>query len=494
MSLPAEFVTQFLKKKEAVRSQLKLAARKAVDGLYDFVLTGVEKMLTSMPEMNYSQVEEAAQNMLAEGIQTLRGDIQQQRPASKHFLAENSLSFGSSSYLPTGDDVYSNPIQPVPSKKRRFIIGKTQNALLSSDVNRELYSPTSNYKTNSSVSVGKNDNNNSLDDSIQDDDDGLENANNESSRKRYQVAKKDVDASNFFSDDSEEEQEFLSKPIENYITESLSCMQCDEEFGDQGSLNAHNLKKHQTQIYSCPLQMCNKSFKFLNELAGHAKQHSNVASWDCYVCSFNGLDMDELSKHLSQEHENGKFRCIKEGCSVVSSTRADAERHFTSGNHISSQNANDAGQPDEDDDEQEASSSDFQNSNFPSIFMNGKKFRIDSIKCFNDDCQFYFKNETDLRQHMLILHKMTFFTCPVVGCSNPFDSKKQLKKHAKKDHSDNGNNWSCPTCGHVEESLQQFIVHQHQLHVEGIYICSICHASSNCGQEAEEHYDIEHDA
>ncbi|KAH9393279.1 hypothetical protein TYRP_021969 [Tyrophagus putrescentiae] len=162
-------------------------------------------------------------------------------------------------------------------------------------------------------------------------------------------------------------------------------MQCDEEFGDQGSLNAHNLKKHQTQIYSCPLQMCNKSFKFLNELAGHAKQHSNVASWDCYVCSFNGLDMDELSKHLSQEHENGKFRCIKEGCSVVSSTRADAERHFTSGNHISSQNANDAGQPDEDDDEQEASSSDFQNSNFPSIFMNGKKFRIDSIKCFNEN-------------------------------------------------------------------------------------------------------------
>lgn len=79
---------------------------------------------------------------------------------------------------------------------------------------------------------------------------------------------------------------------------------------------------------------------YSDELKKHENKHRNV-KWDCYACSFQGYDMQELTQHILQEHERGKFRCIKEGCLFISSTRADAERHYKGNQHTGPSSSSD---------------------------------------------------------------------------------------------------------------------------------------------------------
>lgn len=277
MDLPAEFVTAFMKKKEEMRTNLKMAAHRAVDQLYDFVLNGVERMIENMPESYCDQVEKSAfelfnQNNYMMNDYLYANGFPQQLAPNQHFSSseENEQSWephtmascSSNFYENVGDSNDYNNFetgyetnhneprgQTVPSK---IFLGSTRNDHPSSDAYNGQYSPTSNYKTSTSVSHL----------SSNHDEEILE----ENTYKEPSIVKRFHRPSpehnpEMFSDSDEDELETF-KLVENYKIESLICLECEEEFVDQASLKEHLFAKHQTNPFVCPLQMCNKSFKY----------------------------------------------------------------------------------------------------------------------------------------------------------------------------------------------------------------------------------------
>lgn len=200
-----------------MRNRMKATAKYAADELYGFVLKRVEQMLTSEPELNFAQVEKAAQELLDDASQAFSSDLLPQS------APKNNPTVGSSSHLPTENLINTNNSNLNPSDhgdssrtepkiKKPVFLGSAQSVRLPSDRSNELYSPTNNFKTNSSsVSLNKTGNDNSSH-SNQDDDDELENLKTNKSAKRYfrSCPADDLLEANFFSDDSDEEQELMN--------------------------------------------------------------------------------------------------------------------------------------------------------------------------------------------------------------------------------------------------------------------------------------------
>lgn len=309
MDLPQEFVTDFMRKKEEVRSHLKKAAYKAVDQLYDFILNGVEQMVENMPESYCSQVENAAldlfhQNQPSVSEYLYANDPPQQLVSNQqhysseendqswepHTVASNSSTFyenaGDSNYNDF-ETIYGNHNEPrgqtVPNsiflgstqndhfsgnsnsrqKVPRIFLGSTRNDQPSgsTSTNSGQYSPSSNYKTNTSVPHEESFNNDGLDFSSNHDEIAQNTYKESKIVKRFQRPSPEHISDMLFDSDEDDDTDIFNI-VFSYKTESLLCLQCDEEFVDQASLKEHLFAKHQINFFVCPLQMCNKSFKY----------------------------------------------------------------------------------------------------------------------------------------------------------------------------------------------------------------------------------------
>lgn len=177
--------------------------------------------------------------------------------------------------------------------------------------------------------------------------------------------------------------------------------------------------------------------------------------------------MQELTKHISQEHEKGKFRCTKEGCIFISSTRADADRHYESNQHTvpesSSDMINTTAGPSNKGNNEEAPSTTTTAVAFVNVAPNsstarvaqsssssGKKesvYNIHTVKCFLkglffviitklpqnfltfilltgvsfSDCKASFPSDKNLHQHLRVDHETSPIICPIFGCASSFE-------------------------------------------------------------------------
>lgn len=75
---------------------------------------------------------------------------------------------------------------------------------------------------------------------------------------------------------------------------------------------------------SCNLELIGTFYHFSHSIKRHiSKEHRDQEMWFCQYegCQETFKAFQLLDRHVWQMHEEGLFRCTKEGCSFESSTR-----------------------------------------------------------------------------------------------------------------------------------------------------------------------------
>lgn len=147
--------------------------------------------------------------------------------------------------------------------------------------------------------------------------------------------------------------------------------------------------------------------------AHEGESHSAPGTvWNCYACPFVGKDSDQLTDHLDDEHQEGKFQCTRNGCSYISRTPAQAYTHYehrrqpTNGGESSSATGS---------------------SSLPLALVTtarpntGQLFRSISMKCPLDECFDFFFDEEEVNCHLNREHRLSPFICPIIGCTKSYN-------------------------------------------------------------------------
>lgn len=154
------------------------------------------------------------------------------------------------------------------------------------------------------------------------------------------------------------------------------------------------------------------------QLDTHFKMVHKSPQWNCYACTFEGVDFDELNDHLDHEHQEGRFKCTREGCEFISTTQSAAYDHYGTDHSNGSQG--------------------------PSLSMAGpsaflrlvattanaaksgnshieEKYTVIAIKCLLESCCNYFADDEGLNGHLRLQHQVAPNACPIIGCTKSYD-------------------------------------------------------------------------
>ena len=75
----------------------------------------------------------------------------------------------------------------------------------------------------------------------------------------------------------------------------LSCSQCDYKTAKRGSLNHHNMSKHNASFVSC--EVCDFAATTTVGLKQHVEaKHENIR-YDCNICDYRAIQKNHLKQH-----------------------------------------------------------------------------------------------------------------------------------------------------------------------------------------------------
>jgi KRAB domain-containing zinc finger protein len=185
--------------------------------------------------------------------------------------------------------------------------------------------------------------------------------------------------------------------INGQVTKSITCCQCQQTFGDQGSLQRHAARAHRSTGIKGPVvcEQCNAELKNEQNLKRHiAVCHTGQQEHQCHLCNASFSSRGSLRIHQQQVH-NIPTKPNKKA--IVPAVAADAE----------------AG----------AAGSSRAKSRPPKAAKTADK----SWAC--DMCSDTFKWKGNLKRHRELRHlHLRPFTCTV--CRASFGTKSNMRVHA----------------------------------------------------------------
>lgn len=113
--------------------------------------------------------------------------------------------------------------------------------------------------------------------------------------------------------------------------EIRQCTNCDATFDKWSALMAHKHKEHVNSNLKCTV--CDREFNSKRLLKAHQKTHVSLGDRTVHQCPFDGcakffLQRNNMLAHYKSQHENKKFACTFDGCTLQLSTKQKLDHHI----------------------------------------------------------------------------------------------------------------------------------------------------------------------
>ncbi|KAJ6218535.1 hypothetical protein RDWZM_009692 [Blomia tropicalis] len=92
------------------------------------------------------------------------------------------------------------------------------------------------------------------------------------------------------------------------------------------------------------------------------------------------------------------------------------------------------------------------------------------LVCIQPNCSEVFKNKKERNKHLIDVHKILPFQCPLERCSIHFESSASLSAHVRTTHK-NTVHWKCNICKNIFKTYKLLYMHQWIMHDQGLFKC-----------------------
>ena len=229
------------------------------------------------------------------------------------------------------------------------------------------------------------------------------------------------------------------------------CPYCDEKFESQDLLLQHSVEcQLQKRPYVCT--ECGHTSRSHSNLMEHQESHRKSKELACNICMETFKLRRTAKNHMKMKHNVKRSFCIRVGCGVSFATMADLRQHYREAHNSDTTTCNET--VDYDNNKEVACAAvkleaedtapelrrKFNCNNCDNTFLTVRSLKAhkkkehmsESFKC--DICNKVIISAKKMSVHMKKDHYVDRFFCPVPACEASFASKKAVKQHTKKEH------------------------------------------------------------